>query len=129
MLSVAVVGGVVACISFVYRKYTFIKKRLTQFMIFQGSIGLILCVVGINGIIQAFLTIDNIDFYWNLLLVLSMTEIIVSFLLMYSLFSIVFLEKNKNDKEMGQQFRAVLGKFQFCFGFVLCGMGMLAMVL
>ncbi|PCH77201.1 MAG: hypothetical protein COB98_04130 [Flavobacteriaceae bacterium] len=127
MLSViiAVIGGMIACISFLYRKNEYIKKRFMESVIFQGIVGLLLIIVGLNGLITSFITIQDVAFYWVLYLVLSVVQIMVSFLLMYGLFSICFLEKNKNDKEIGQQIRNVLGKYQCFFGLVLCVVGLL----
>ncbi|PCI00435.1 MAG: hypothetical protein COB81_08840 [Flavobacteriaceae bacterium] len=126
---IAVVGGIVACVSFVNRKKKYTKKRLTQFMMFQCFIGVMLSVVGIYGVIQSFLTIEILDFYWGLQLGLNAMQIIVSFLLIYSLFSIYYLEKNKNDKDIGKQLRTVLGKYQFYFGIMLVSLGLVITVL
>ncbi|MBW1298476.1 hypothetical protein [Aquimarina litoralis] len=95
------------------------KELLDKITPYQGWIGLIFCFWGIWGIITSILNVGWLtDFpvWWMTLLVGSIIEAILGFMLGYGMISKLVLSKNEAAREKGEQLREKLAPKQGKFG-------------
>ena len=82
---------------------------------YQGWIGLIFCIIGIWGIIQAVLNIgwlNLVPIWWITLLAGSVVQAALGFMLGYPVISNSILSGNANAKEKAEQLRAKIAPLQ-----------------
>ncbi|TCI85087.1 hypothetical protein [Tenacibaculum sp. M341] len=119
---VAILGGVIAASSLIVAKKPNAKDLIDKLVPFQGLIGVLLTIWGVLGVLSIFKHGSIIA------LLVAGLELVVGFLLAYSLISKYILENNDEAKEKGQALRAKLVQYQVPAGVALAILGVLSII-
>lgn len=95
------------------------KEALEKLVPYQGWAGVVFCIWGVWGIIDAILHIGWLTDWpivWILWLAASVVEAVLGFLLGYGLIAKYALSKNETAKEKGEQLLKKLTPLQGTFG-------------
>ena len=116
---ISILGGIMASSSFIVSKKADAKELLDKLVPYQGWIGVVLLIWSIRNLLFLFR-------YFSLnLVVITVVQFIVGFLLAYALLSQYLFSKNDEAKEKGQELRTKLAKYQVPAGIVLIVLGFL----
>lgn len=118
--------GVLAAPSLLLSKKPNAKELLDKITPFQGWIGLVSCIWGVWGIIQAVLSIGLLTshpIWWLSWMGGNVLEASLGFLLGYGMISQLVLSKNEAAKEKGAQLLAKLSPLQGKLGLFAIVMG------
>jgi hypothetical protein len=121
--------GLLAIPSLVLAKKPNAKELFDKIAPYQGWIGLVFAVWGVWGIISSILTIAWLSFglwyiiFWLSILLGSILEAALGFILGYSLINKYVLSKNPSASEKGEQLLAKLLPWQVKLGLVAIALG------
>ncbi len=122
-----VVLGILAAPSLLLSKKPNAKELLDKITPYQGWIGLIFCIWGIFGIIQAIFGIgllSSAPIWWLSWMAANLLEASLGFLLGYGMISQLLLSKNEKAKEKGEQLLAKLTPLQGKLGLIAIILGL-----
>jgi len=118
--------SIIAVPSLILAKKPNAKELLEQIEPYQGWIGLVFCLLGAWGIIQAILNIGwltSFPIWWITLLAGSIVQFGLGFMLGYGLINKYVLSKNADAAEKGEQLRAKIAPLQGKLGILGIGVG------
>ncbi len=107
--------GILAAPSLLLSKKPNAKELLDKITPYQGWIGLLFCIWGIWGVIQAFLSIGWLStwpIWWITFLLGNLTEAVLGFILGYGMISKLILSKNEQAQQKGEALLAKLAPIQ-----------------
>jgi hypothetical protein len=102
------------------------KEILDKIKPYHGWIGIIFCLWGLWGVIQAFVHISAISIvpiWWMTWFASCAMEALLGFILGYEIINQHLLSKNDEVKEKGQQLLAKLTPIQNKLGMIAIGLG------
>lgn len=122
---ITIAGGILAASSYIIAKKPNAKELIDKMVPYQGWIGVVLFVWGIFDLLSA-LRLFSFGFGYGLVaLVASAAELLIGFILGFSLISKYALSKNAEALKKGEELRMKLTKIQIPLGFVAIGLGVL----
>lgn len=119
-----IILGLLASPSLLLSKKPDAKELLDKLVPYQGWAGVVFCFWGIWGIISSILSIGILSYglwgiiYWVTLLAVSLVEVILGFILGYSLIVKYVLSKNETAREKGEQALAKIRPLQGKIGII-----------
>jgi hypothetical protein len=116
-----IILGILAAPSLILSRRPDAEKVLSKITPYQGWIGIIFCLWGIWGIISSLLTmwaIAIVPIWWFTLLVGSVMEMVLGFILGYGLIAKYIFSKSEAAKEKGEAIIAKLAPVQGILGII-----------
>lgn len=107
------------------------KKILDVIVPFQGYLGIVVLCWGIWGIISALLGLSWIaqwPIWWITLLAISIVEVVIGFILGFSLISKYALSKNEEAKKKAEELLAKLSPYKITLGLIGIGVGVWSII-
>lgn len=107
--------SIIAVPSLILAKKPNAQELLDKIAPYQGWIGLIFCLLGVWGIISAFLSmglLTSAPIWWITLLAGSLVQAILGFMLGFSLINELLLSKNEKAKAKASEMREKLAPKQ-----------------
>lgn len=107
--------SIIAVPSLILSKKPNAKELLDKIEPYQGWIGLVLCVYGVWGIISSILNlgwISTFPIWWATLLIGSLVQAALGFMLGFGMINKIFLSKNETAKEKAKIMKAKLAPKQ-----------------
>ena len=121
-----IILGILAAPSLLLAKKPNAQELLDKITPYQGWIGLVFCIWGIIGMIQAIIGISILaDFpiWWITWLASSAIEAALGFLLGYGMISKLLLSKNEEAKQKGEALLAKIAPFKGKLGLIAIALG------
>ncbi|MEM7161272.1 MAG: hypothetical protein AAF487_02415 [Bacteroidota bacterium] len=124
---IAILGGLVAASSFITSKRPDSQGFIAKVAEYKGAIGLLLFIWGVFVFWQVLVHGTAVSGGFTVLL-LMLAEIVVGFLLAYDLYQRYIGSRSSKAREMGDELKRGLEKFQTPAGIVLLILGVLSLL-
>jgi hypothetical protein len=126
-----IVIGALAAMSLISVMVKDSEKLLNVIVPFQGYLGIVAFIWGIWGIIECILGLSWIahwPIWWITLLAISLVELVIGFILGFSLLSKYVLSKNEEAKKKAEEMLAKLTPYKVTLGLIGIGAGVWALI-
>jgi hypothetical protein len=126
-----IVIGALAAMSLITAMVKDSEKLLNVIVPFQGYLGIVAFIWGIWGIISCILGLSWIGqwpIWWITLLIISLVELVIGFMLGFSLLSKYVLSKNEEAKKKAEEMLAKLSPYKVTLGLIGMGAGVWALI-
>ena len=126
-----IVIGAIAAMSLITTIVKDSEKLLNVIVPFQGYLGIVAFIWGIWGLISCILGLGWIaqwPIWWITLLVMSLAETVIGFMLGFGLLSKYVLSKNEEAKKKAEETLAKLAPYKVTLGMIGIGAGVWSLI-
>ncbi len=124
--------GVIAAASLIVAKKPDAQKYINKLVPYQGFIGIAFALLGLwhltSVVTEAQMLLSFAPTWWYLLLAISLVEVVLGFILGYSLIVKYVLSRSESAKQKGDELLAKLAPLQGKIGLVAIGLGLWALI-
>lgn len=131
-VAMMIVGGILGAASLIVSKKPDAQELIDKLTPYQGWIGVVLFLWGLWATISCILNLgllSLVPIWWIMMLLTSLVQLLLGFLLGFGLITKYALSKNETAMQRGQEIRAKLAKFQGPLGLASIALALVYLVL